>query len=181
MSNRLILVPANPTDSLPELGSLRVRLSGVGLLGDLHNDGSYLAGPRLMELVTFLGCMPYLPLEPRIDGGDYAFVRLSGPYRRPRLLAGRNTVRPRCPHCNAVIADWRPIRDAWESITEWHCPHCKEVSDATQIRWRENGGVGRVLIEIGGVHPSEAVPSDELLGVLQALSGFDWGWFYVQD
>ncbi|MCP5142675.1 MAG: hypothetical protein H6926_05130 [Chromatiales bacterium] len=181
MSNRLVLHPLSARDSLPDLGPLRARLLGVGLIGDMQDDGTHLAGPRIMELITFLGCMPYLPMEPRDDGGDYAFIRLSGPYRRARLLAGRNTVRPRCPHCNGVIGDWQPIKLAWESIAEWTCPKCGEASDASEIRWRENGGVGRVLIEIGGVHPSEAVPSDELRGLLKDVSGFDWGWFYVQD
>ena len=145
-----------------------------------HSQG-FLAGGRFMELITFLGCMPYIETD-EVEGKEFCFVRFDGPYEQSRLIAGDNTVRPRCPHCQGAIMDWMPIKAAWEDgERSTECPRCGESYSAETVNWKENAGLGRCFIMIGGIHPSEALPSERLLTILKEHSGFDWTWFYVQN
>jgi len=178
---RLLLVPSDVTTPLPELSQLLACVSGRGLTGErLDEEGRILAaGPRFPELITFLGCSPYLRLDPDPSGGEaFCHVGVRGPFERPRLIVGRNTRPPRCPGCHRQIVEWQAgLGD--ETI---HCHQCGGVFPLESIAWRRNGGFGRLFLELFNVFPGEAVPSEELLGALREItpSRGEWGYFYLQ-
>jgi hypothetical protein len=175
-SGYLILHPG--ISQPPGTGQLVSALKETGLIGQPQERGesSYLAGPKFLRLVTFLGCSPSIRLEPVNENDrDYCHIQLLGPYRRPRLMLGKNTRAPRCPHCRYEFSDREH-----EDLSALSCPGCGETIPLESLNWREQGGAGRYFLRISGVFPGEAVPSDELLSVLKGVCDSEWGWFYLQ-
>lgn len=180
--NYLVLTPKDHTEVVDDWSSLHIALTDAEFIKAplAHADG-FLVGEQFMELITFLGCMPYIETE-EIPDKEFCYVRFDGPYQQSRLVAGNNTVRPRCPHCRGAIMDWSPIAQAWDNKQmSTACPRCGEHYDAATVNWKENASLGRCFIYAGGIHPSEAVPSERLLQTLAQVSGQEWKWFFVQN
>jgi hypothetical protein len=185
------LCPADPQAPVPERRLVQAALERLGLLGPPVQVGDlthHLPGPQFLELVTFLGCSPRVaggPREAAADAGAAYFchVRVRGP--EPELLArtGPNTVPPRCPRCRQRLAAWAQALEDWrhEPTRPWRCTHCGAAMPLPGLDWRQNAAFGRVFVEIWGVHPAEAVPSERLLQELRAVTGFEWSFFYLQD
>lgn len=178
---RLLLHLNYPAVPLPETGKLIAWLREQGLVGEAMDEAGRLfrAGARFAELVTFLGCSPYLRFEPDGGGGEaFCHVGLRGPYVAPRLIFGRNTRPPRCPGCHNQIVEWR----AGLSDETLHCHLCGGVFPLASIAWRRNAGFGRLFIELFNVFPGEAVPSEELMRGLREIvpDRGEWGYFYLQ-
>ena len=51
----------------------------------------------------------------------------------------------------------------------------------TDLSFRKAAGIGHTFIEIRGIYPSEAVPTDALLNRLQRLSGGPWRTIYIRE
>ncbi len=179
----LLLFPADPAAAPPPVPAVIDVLAGLGLIGEpLASEGAFRAGRGFLHHLTFLGCAPYLVLEPPPDGGPgFSHVVVAGPFATPRLLVGANTAAPRCPACRARFADWRAAVPGWcaaplaASVT---CPACRAVHAPAALDWRETAAVGRLFVEIRNVFPGEAVPGEELLGTLERL-GPGGAWHYA--
>jgi hypothetical protein len=147
-----------------------------------------LAGPRFLELLTFLGCSPYVEVVPPAGLADpcqglarFCHLRVPPFAAGPRLRRSPQGPAPRCPRCRAPVEGGpADLEAAVRSGTDRVCPRCGRASPAHALDWRQSAGVGRAFLEVWGIHPGEAVPGDELLDTLERLTGGPWHWFYEQ-
>lgn len=189
---RLVLYGADVSAAPVDPAVLFQHLARLGLLGAQFEFGGapfYLPGERFLDLAVFLGCSPVIELAPQHDGSGaarmeaFCHVRLTPPFTQPRLEIGDPAVAPRCPRCRTAIADWRSQLPAWEAEPlrpQWQCPACGERARAARINWRQGAAVCRSRVELGGIHPYEAVPADELLDCLERASGQPWKYYYAR-
>lgn len=175
----LYLCAADPAWAPDAPDSVLSRLAALGLIHpDLRVPGvedALCAGPDFMVLVTFLGCSPSVMLEPDQAGGATCFVR-QHLYPDTRFISQTRSVRARCPHCRAAAA---PRAGAHAHDERYTCGNCGHGTDLSALDWRHSAGYGRWFLEIAGVHPHEAVPSDRLLDCLRDVSATDWNYFYA--
>lgn len=173
----LMLFPRDLSFEAPTLEALTKALGDAGLLGDpMAEEGDFLAGEGFLRQITFMGCSPYIALEPPTDGhGAFCHLRLHGPFAEPQLRWGRNTRPPKCPACGLRISDWRDHLGTHAV----HCPSCGATSSLGDCEWRGNAGFGRCFVEVRNIFPGEAAPVEALLRRLEDLGGGPWGWFYV--
>jgi hypothetical protein len=182
----LLLFPADPAATPPAGAGVIDVLAGLGLIGEpLETTGVFRAGPGFLHHLTFLGCAPYLVLEPPPDGGaGFSHAVVAGPFATPRLLVGANTAAPRCPACRARFADWRAAVAGWCAAplaVSVVCPACEATHAPAALDWRESAAAGRLFVEIRNVFPGEAVPGEELLGALERLGpGGAWHYAWVR-
>ena len=177
----LYLHPANPIWQPAGHNSMLDALRDEGLIGPPTagtDTDEFLAGDRFMERVMFLGCSPQLVLEPSPagDGQQLCYIRLHC-YKEVRFLCSSQRPAVRCDSCRAPARLSDPeLHDA-----VYRCEKCGRESLYSALDWRQGAGFGRFFIEINGVYPHEAVPSDALLNGLGALSNCRWKYFYMQD
>ena len=153
-------------------------LDELGLIIGVRSGDGQCFGPgsQFLGLVSFLGCSPRAVLDAgRSENGQPAcFVRLHQ-YPDVRFMADMRSLRVRCPQCRtAVTAVDTDAHDA--SFT---CSDCAGTIAVSQLDWRQSAGFGRCFLEIGSIHPHEAVPSDGLLLRLREYSGTGWRYFYA--
>jgi hypothetical protein len=172
----------------PDTGdTVEARLAGLGLIGesfDLDGTRHFLTGPRFLELISLVGCSPYLELDPPDDPAERLSAARAGRFchvglrleTRPRLRAdGR--ARPRCPDCGAgtgaaeLLAAKGPV----------DCRRCGVAHPPECWNWREYGGFSNFFIEIWSIYRSEGIPLPPLLRGLEETTGGAWGYFYIQD
>ena len=174
MIGSLYLTPTSPGD-VCDLESPAQALAALQVTAKPIATGKqcrvYCAGDGFARHVVFAGCSPHLRFEPR-DAHDrhYCHVALHGPFAPPRIITGQNTVKPRCPHCRARLADWRKRLDRAAAA----CTACGILVTAASLDWRQHAAVGRALVELRNVFPGEASPSDQLLHTLAEHTGFSW-------
>lgn len=175
----LILHPTSQPPS--DLQALLKRLSDTGLIGTPlpQPSNGFLAGPRFLQRITFLGCSPNLPLPGNSESARATCtVQLLGPYPAERLITDHNCRPPRCHGCGHSFREWR------DRITQadWQvdCPECKQAAEWPELNWRQTAGAARLFIAISQVFPGEAVPTGGLLETLREGSG-DWAYFYAQQ
>lgn len=168
-----------------DVRGLLAQLTDAGFIGQEISPGTaeYFTGDRFLQLVTFMGCSPFLKLKPDDESSDdFCRIRILGPYAKSRFLEGRNTRPPRCPGCRKSVEDWRSLVDSWNAgrDTGYRCPSCSLAVPFTELEWRQNAGSGRLFIEITRIFPGEAVPVQALLDILGS-HGTAWNYFYIQD
>lgn len=171
---------------LPSLPSITERLRRIGLIDRpfREKEQSFLTGERFLQLITFLGCSPYLQLEPPDDGGsNFCHLRFLGPFEQPQFLYGGNTRPPKCPNCRRGIDNWLSLVEQWQAEPEAPsitCPNCGQLSSPLSLEWRRTAGFGRFFIQVAEVFPGEAVPVAELMNCLRS-GGESWDYFYLQE
>jgi hypothetical protein len=189
----LVLHPADP-DAAPRNGAtLYTVLEAIGLAGAAFGcagGARYLPGPRYLELVTFLGCSPFVQLEPPegvqnpCEALDrFCHLSASEASEQPYLRRARAAPTPRCPNCRGPVEDWASlVADGLPHCAKaaWTCPGCGRTSPVYALDWRQSAGLARVFVSLWGIHPGEAVPGDELLSALADTTGGPWRWFYEQ-
>ena len=177
----LYLHPANPIWQPAGHNSVLDTLRDAGLIGPptaRTDTDEFLAGDRFMERVMFLGCSPQLVLEPSQvgDGQQLCSIRLRR-YKEVRFLCSTRHLAVRCDGCRAHARLSDPeLHDA-----VYRCEKCGRESLYSDLDWRQGAGFGCFFIEINGVYPHEAVPSDALLNGLGVVSNCCWKYFYMQD
>jgi hypothetical protein len=185
-TGRLVLTPQDPYLLPDDPDTLVCGLQAIGFIGQaLHPGPGYLLGERFMQLVSFLGCSPYIRLAPDESGEAFCHLRLDGPYSHPKLLSGKNTQPPRCGACRKRLLNWRNSFETWQAQKQgWQavCPHCGEHQDPAHYDFRQSAGCGRLFLLVENIFPQEAIPSPELLEALKkASSNQPWHHFYLQD
>ena len=99
------------------------------------------------------------------------------------FLYGRNTMPPRCIECRRREESWADVIAAWNADPEayrWSCPACGHQARPFDLDWRQSAGFGRFFVEVWGIHPAEAIPSDALLDALTRSTRKPWSFFYWQ-
>ena len=186
MANLLLLHPARPDQIPPDTTQLQQRMAAIGFSAEpltIAGERHYRPGENFLQLVTFLGCSPVVALgEPGITGDEFCHIACDGPHDTVQFVSGDNVKQPRCPGCGYRIEEWQTIIEQWRDDPDliWRCPLCGKEYAPQQLRWRQCAAFGRYFIRIWGIFEGEAVPSDELLAALREVSGFDWGYFYLQ-
>ncbi|MEJ2462993.1 MAG: hypothetical protein P8098_15390 [Candidatus Thiodiazotropha sp.] len=186
-TGRLVLTPTDPYFAPDDQTAITTRLQQIGLIGAALNDSveRFLLGERFMQLVTFMGCSPYIQLEPGRSGEAFCHLVIDGPSPYPRLLRGKNTTPPRCAACRKRIDNWRDSVEHWLTAAPgwWAtCPHCGHAQDPATYDFRQTAGCGRLFLFIENIFPQEAVPSPTLLDNLSAVSeATPWHYFYQQE
>jgi hypothetical protein len=183
----LILHPGDPERRGPGHAPLVAALAGLAFLGerlDCEGGDRFLPGERFLDLIAFLGCSPFVNLAPpegleaceALDRFCHIQVRETG----DRLLfrRARHAPPPRCPSCRAPAQGWEALATA--DAAPWRCPACGRLAAAHELDWRQAAGIGRLFVEVWGVHPGEAVPGEEVLGTLERTTDCPWRWFYHQ-
>jgi hypothetical protein len=179
--SKLILTPSSEA-ALPPTGQVVESLSAIGLTRDTRatdvaGQAAYLAGDRFLQLITFLGCSPFVRLEQEHpDDSEFSHIRIRGPFAQPLFRSGPNTTPPRCPVCRHRYVHWGELAEQ----DSFNCEGCGTNLSMTTLNWRQSAGTGRLFIEIWGVFPGEAVPSAELISALESL-GCRWDYFYLQE
>ena len=171
----LYLCPNDPY-SVPDIQGVRRTLADLDIIADDLGPGTFSAGEGFSRHVIFAGCSPYLVMRPPQDGSlNFCHVAVHGPYARPRLVTGPNTVKPRCPACRARFEDWREHLQAWQRGTEQaNCRHCGHQCLPGALDWRNHAISARLLVELRNVYPGEATPSDQLMHALKTMTGEGW-------
>ena len=185
-TGRLVLTPQDPYRLPPDPEALVADLQQIGLISQPLEPGpGYLLGDNFMQLVTFMGCSPYIRLEPDESGEPFCHLLLDGPHARPRLLTGKNTQPPRCASCRKRLNDWQRSFASWQAQGDgWQaaCPHCGHRQDPATYDFRQTAGCGRLLLFLENIFPQEAIPSPRLLKTLESRTeNRPWIYFYQQD
>ncbi len=185
-TGRLVLTPEDPYLLPADPEVIIAELQQIGLIAHALEPGpGYLLGERFMQLVLFMGCSPYIRLQPDESGEPFCHLLLDGPHPRPRLLSGKNTQPPRCGACRKRLSDWRTSFETWQAHEgDWQatCPHCGELQDPASYDFRQTAGCGRLFVFVENIFPQEAVPSATLMAALKnAGAGAPWHHFYLQD
>jgi hypothetical protein len=171
----LYLAPEDPW-SAPEIQTVKQVLDALDVTGEQLGPDSFAAGEGFSRHVVYAGCSPFLIMKPPEDGSlRFCHVVLHGPFARPRLVTGPNTVKPRCPACRARFPDWRERLAGWgDASEEARCASCGAACSAHELDWRGHAVSGRILVELRNVFPGEASPSDPLMQRLHEQTGETW-------
>ena len=183
---RLVLHPQDrqyaPNTWEPIIGDLQAEK----FLGNAWGDKSqqwFLTGDRFVDFVTFMGCSPYIVFEPPQDGSlNFCHVQFSVIHPQSRFRSASGNVFARCPHCGKRLGQWEAAIKEWEANSAANmirCDKCHADSPLYQLGWRHTAGFGRVFIDIFNIYPQEGVPTDSLLGLLHAITGVHWQYFYT--
>jgi len=179
MNGSLYLSPVDP-DELPDLGSISESLCELQVSGPLLSEAPgklvYAAGSGFPRHVIYAGCSPHLRFEPEgPHDRDFCHVALLGPYPKPGVITGENTVTPRCPACRKRLSSWQEHLHTGKLS----CQSCGLVSDAWAVDWRQHAASGRLFIELRNVFPGEASPSDLFMSTLNEATGMPWAYSWA--
>ena len=195
-AHKLLLYPDSPGFRPDDPAALLACLQDIGLAGegfDVQGETRYQAGEHFLQLIIFLGCSPAIEFDPPADPGEcettaarggFCHISFSLAENRPAFRGGGDVPPPRCPSCRKPVSGWQQALDDWQQSPEsdaWACERCGYSGRIHDLDFRRHGGFARTFIEIWGIHPSEAVPVDALLGSLSAFSDTGWSYMYVND
>lgn len=164
-----------------------IKLQELNFIGlPLHevSTSQFLVGNKFLQWITFMGCSPYVELEPNTAGKPFCHVRIAGPWPYPRLCYGSNTKGPCCLKCRKRFLQWRATLDIWEkpaADTVISCAHCGHAQNPVDLNWRREAGLGQLFIMVENIFPGEAGPVSGLLPELKDITGGYWEYFYVVD
>jgi hypothetical protein len=177
---RLIICPKSPLDSPTKTTDIKQTLTDIGLITDEFKPGTYYAGDNFISLITFLGCSPNIQLTPE-DGDHFCSVNISEVTSLSQLLGYCKSISPKCPHCKANIKNWKDTALYQLASNLCQCEQCGISSPLSDLKWRQEGGYGRVAISIANIHSHEAVPAEKIFQNLKDTTGFEWTYFYANN
>lgn len=183
MSDKLILLTEADQPTL-HVASLVEMLTRIGLIAEgfeFEGHSHHRAGDEFLNLITFLGCSPYVVLDPGA-GEDFCHVRIYAT-GETQCIGRPGTTPPRCPQCRHKITDADAVIGPWkkDSAHEWNCPDCGTSLPPRAINWRHSAGFGNLVIEIWGIQPELAVPGDALQAQLKATCPTDWDYLFLSE
>lgn len=157
------------------------------------NAPEYCVGESFLSSITFMGCSPYIELEPPeqlkpCDVANFCFIRISTTtqanvsYHEEQFEILKTV--PRCVHCRKIIPDWPVTASNLNEVPNNEpltCSNCDAVLTRDDLDWRKASGVGNVFIEILNVYLQEAVPTDSFLQQLESISSSKWQYFYTDS
>lgn len=162
----MVLYPADPEYAPVDHDAFVDALRQRGLLGAYWRDNRYLVGHRFMQEIIFIGCSPFLRVDPQ-DDLPFCHLQLSIA-AEPTFLRSPQAGSPRCPQCRAVL-----IADA--DVDYLRCSSCHQDFKPKDCYWRAGRTVwSRCDISIWTLQKGDAQPTASLLDFLQEISGVDW-------
>ena len=186
--HKLVLYPRDGETLDAGVGSaVETRLAELGLTGEgfeLDGRRHFLTGPRFLDLVSLVGCSPFLELDPPEDPAQRLEAARAGRFCHiglvledsPRLRADRGA-RPRCPECRAATS----AAELLGAAGPVRCSRCGTSHPPERWNWREAGGFSSLFVEIWSIYRSEGIPLPPLLKGLEEITGGPWAYFYIQD
>ena len=182
--HKLVLYPVN-TDYMPENWmNIKLSLAQAGFIGksiSLENE-SYYVGDNFLKLITFLGCSPYIQIEPEEGASDsFCCIVLSDLSNEICFRFLARDVTARCPKCRKNLDSWQNWLNQWkESSGSFvvECEHCSSRLSLFDLNWRHSAAFARCFIDIWNIYPQEAIPTEELLQKLSEATGEDWDYFF---
>ncbi len=175
---KLVLHPSNPWAILHDPSLLLDALRSGGLIGGSvpwYGEIHYAMGPRFHELVLFKKLAP--------SDVSQVHVSLSETAESPEFLGASQTRPPLCPRCRAFVPDWMAQLQALRHEGRrrpWSCSRCGQGADIGELDWAHTGGVARYSLDLWGIHHGAAVPSPELLNLLERTTLERWNYFYYR-
>lgn len=143
----------------------------------------YHVGEQFLQMVTFMGCSPYIKVYPEDDNDkNYCSVYIQDDSLGIRFINGCNNTGPRCTACKKLIQSDSGRWKKWQRGNEkYHmqCEHCGISTIIQQLNWKKNAGIVNFSLRISNIFPKEAIPTDQLLHKLKSITGVDWKYFYT--
>ena len=105
--NRLFLY-CTDLDYYPENPKKFIRqCQEYGLISAPDNnlsENDYRVGDRFLQYITFMGCSPYLKIEPEDEHDrNYCYVHVEYSPEVIRFVSGKHTTMPVCPACKKTL------------------------------------------------------------------------------
>jgi hypothetical protein len=176
--DKLVLHPTNPWAILHDPDLLLDALRERGLIGGAfgwNGENHHAAGPRYRELVLFRRFG-----EP--EEGEL-HVSLAETTEEPCFLGAAYAQPPYCPGCRGTYRDWRNQLLDWQRNgcrRPWTCARCGRRVEVRHLDWARTGGIARYSLDLWGIRRGAAIPSAELLGLLERLTREAWSYFYYR-
>lgn len=173
---KLVLHPSNPWAILHDPSLLLNAVRAGGLIGgsvNWYGETHYAVGPRFHELVLFR--------RSALSDAAELHVSLSETSEEPEFLGSSHAQPPLCPRCRTFVSDWNAQLEAWRREGRrrlWSCSKCARGVDVGQLDWGHTGGVARYSLDLWGIRRAAAVPSAELLNLLERTTFEKWNYFY---
>ncbi len=163
----LTLFPKNSS----QIGeSLEDILREIQLIADPWEAAGFLVGAQFMRHISFVGCMPFLRVEPE-DGEKICYIELPDITAEPKLYLSSSVRSPRCPDCNQVVS---------EGDAELECQVCGIRWPRHQLLWGARLSCWtRQRINLHQIEKGDAAPSGEFLELLASKTGFAWDYCYL--
>jgi hypothetical protein len=177
---KLVLYPCVPDFTQLESGAIINALKNGGLISGATHHDAYLTGDAFIELFSFLGCAPNICLTPA-DGDNFCHVIIRSAPGNIHCLGHTATAIPRCPHCKHKMIHWQQTENWQLGETVCTCSHCNTATAMQNLDWKQECAYGRMAVDIINIHPFEAVPSDNLLHILQAATNVEWRYCYAEN
>lgn len=177
---KLVLYPAIPEFSILKSAEIIAALKKAGLISSEMYENTFLPGAAFMELLSFLGCSPNICLSPA-DGDIFCHIIIKSSQSDVQCLGHTATAIPRCPQCKYKLADWRQTPDWQLGTTPCTCPNCHAITAMQNLHWKQECAYGRMAVDIINIHPFEAVPSENLLTMLQTATKLEWNYCYAEN
>ena len=186
--NKLVLHPTDRNYRPRSWESVQQALLEAQVIGASIGQSAqaFEAGDRLLQWVTFMGCSPSLAFTPPVTGSsDYCHIVFSNLISSQlQFRCHSQSLMARCPGCGRRVNDGvANLQNYLEghTDTQFHCLACGKQGAPEELNWRHRGGLARVFIDIYSVYPQEAVPTDQLLALLQRASDVQWSYFYTDQ
>lgn len=176
--DKLVLHPQNPWAILHDPALLLDALRSRGLIGGSfcwYGENHCATGPCFGDLVLFRRFA-----EPE---GRELHISLSETAEEPAFLGATYAQPPRCPACRGNVSDWRAQLLAWRRENHrrtWTCPRCGRGVEVHRLDWTHTGGIARYSLDIWGIRQGAAIPSAELLALLERVTLEPWNYFYYR-
>ncbi len=167
------------------------KLSNVGFLGDFfcvdnesqEEQTGYFIGDHFLQLITFLGCSPHLAVTLPEQGSDwhhFCHIEIQE-FSTAQFFKGLNRPKCSCSQCKSRLNLSLSELEQWVpgSMTV-RCTKCQHSERPEELNWRHSAGFSSIFIIIHSVYPSEAVPTEQLMAVLNDDSAHQWDYFYYE-
>ncbi|MAT65970.1 MAG: hypothetical protein CMN57_10035 [Gammaproteobacteria bacterium] len=185
---QLILFPQRDDVSEAQRTALLSHLLGCGFLGqafELDGREHFTTGARFLDQLVFLGCSPHIETEPPADPeardraarqGRFCHLHLTRLLPRARFRANPRA-RVRCPACRKSVAATELLTG---SGTDRTCAHCGHEAAITDWNWQGHAGYANLFLEVWGIHPGEAAPTEGFIQTIEKITDSPWSSFYTQ-
>ena len=176
---KLIIYPITTSDITIDSAALVAALTTGALIIDDVTHNYYPTGRQFLSLFSFLGCAPNISLSPE-DGNNFCHVIITPYHPELRCLGHTASAIPRCPHCKKKLPQWQQIPGWQHGTTSCLCNQCNSSTFMRNLNWKREAAYGCMAVEIINIHPFEAVPSENLLALLQAATHVEWDYCYAE-
>lgn len=182
-SPRLILSPEDIEFSLTDVNHFVKQLANLKLISSelkpVENYHCFDLGEDFLHLITYLGCSPTIYNTDDSSDND-TFISIA--QHETIQFALSSAIPPaRCPHCHKTDKNWSDYFQRWidNPLTLESCPQCNNSFRFTEMKWKKNGGYGKLFLQIHGIQEQLAIPNQTLLDDLEAFTNTRWIYFFA--